>query len=123
MKKSVEGLLNKALLYQSHGAKAKVRKCLKSALRVLSERRQTLPTWVEVGVSVQWIGEGSHEVYRVVSVNRKKIGWYFVGTRTCQDGVQRRIYFHQETGRIHWRLAPKRLAPKRLVPDYDLQDL
>jgi hypothetical protein len=65
---------------------------------------QKLPDWVQVGgPKAEWLGYPQHDVYVIVSVNRKPRGWSFVGERMDKFGTIQRMSFHQGAGKRFWR--------------------
>lgn len=104
-RKGFESLLCEAVRLYAEGNKRRTRLMLQAALCQLSVRRQALPYWVKVGCEVQWVGEGPHNVYKVIDVVRKHTGggWYFRGERVLRDGSKEVMSFHQESGPRYWK--------------------
>jgi len=77
---------------------------LEAALRGAREMGalQKLPNWVQVGTTVEWLGEGPNLPYTVVSVDRKSRGWSFMGEYRVGSHLFE-MEFCQAAGKRLWR--------------------
>lgn len=103
MSRSFITCLRDAERFFQEDQRSKARKRLEEALRELSRPMQLLPSWVQPGVYVQWIGKGPHHVFKVIEVNRETPNWSFRGERILDETSKEVMGFHREAGKRYWR--------------------